>query len=160
MSAEASAIEIRAADWQRDHAALSRVRRVVFIDEQQVPEDLEWDGEDEAAQHWLAWHGTTAVGTVRLRAGGHIGRMAVLKHYRNSGVGSLLLRAAIDAARGQGRVDVHLHAQVQAMDFYGRHGFVAEGEQFMDAGIAHREMRLHLSDDPRKNIEGALTPPV
>ena len=144
MSAEAPPITIRAADWRHDHAALCAVRRAVFIEEQAVPEDLEWDGEDAAARHWLAWHGTTPVGTVRLRAGGHIGRMAVLAAYRKSGVGSRLLRAAVDAARAQGLADVHLHAQVQALDFYRRHGFVAEGEEFMDAGIAHREMRLGL----------------
>jgi predicted GNAT family N-acyltransferase len=145
MSVESAAIVVRAADWRRDHDALCYVRRVVFIDEQQVPEELEWDGEDESARHWLAWHGEVAVGTLRLRAGGHIGRMAVLAAYRKSGVGSRLLVAAIEAARRQGLADVHLHAQVQAMAFYARHGFVAVGDEFMDAGIPHREMRLRFS---------------
>ncbi|MCC6706106.1 MAG: GNAT family N-acetyltransferase [Gammaproteobacteria bacterium] len=144
MSVESSPVTLRAADWRHDHAALCHVRRVVFIDEQQVPEDLEWDGEDSAAQHWLAWHGSTPIGTVRLRAGGHIGRMAVLKEYRKHGVGSRLLGAAIEAARMQGLTEVHLDAQVQALKFYARHGFVSEGEEFMDAGIAHRAMRLEL----------------
>lgn len=148
MSVESKLITLRAADWQRDCAALSHVRRVVFIDEQQVPEELEWDGEDSAARHWLAWHGSAPIGTVRLRTGGHIGRMAVLKAYRRDGVGSRLLRAAIEAARLQGLTEVHLDAQVQALDFYARHGFVAAGEEFMDAGIAHRGMRLRLSSMP------------
>ncbi|MBK8959310.1 MAG: GNAT family N-acetyltransferase [Proteobacteria bacterium] len=144
MSVESAAIAVRAADWRRDHDALCCVRRAVFIDEQQVPEELEWDGEDESARHWLAWHGEVAVGTVRLRAGGHIGRMAVLAAYRKSGVGSRLLHAVIEAARRQGLAAVHLHAQVQAMAFYARHGFIAAGDEFMDAGIPHREMRLRF----------------
>ncbi len=120
------------------------VRRRVFIDEQQVPEELEWDGDDFDAQHWLALIDDSPIGTVRMRAGGHIGRMAVLKEYRQWGVGTQLLSAVVAAARAQGLHEVHLHAQVQAIDFYARHGFIAEGEQFMDAGIPHREMRLQL----------------
>lgn len=141
---ERPAVEIRAADWSRDEAALAWVRRRVFIDEQQVPEELEWDGDDFDAQHWLALIDDSPIGTVRLRAGGHIGRMAVLKEYRQWGIGTQLLSAAVTAARAQGLHEVHLHAQLHAIDFYARHGFVAEGEQFMDAGIPHREMRLKL----------------
>lgn len=146
MQAERPAVLIRAADWSGDKAALADVRRRVFIEEQAVPEDLEWDGEDAGAQHWLALIDDASVGTVRMRAGGHIGRMAVLKEQRQAGIGSLLLAAAISAARAQGLDEVRLHAQVQALDFYARHGFVAEGEEFMDAGIAHLEMRLRFSD--------------
>ena len=142
MQAERPAILIRVADWSRDEAALACVRRRVFVEEQAVPEDLEWDGEDAGAQHWLALINDAPVGTARMRAGGHIGRLAVLKEQRQSGIGSLLLGAAIAAARAQGLTEVHLHAQVQALDFYARHGFVAVGAQFMDAGIPHREMRL------------------
>ena len=145
MQAERPAILIRAADWSRDEAALALVRRRVFVEEQAVPEDLEWDGEDLGAQHWLALIDDSPVGTVRMRIGGHIGRMAVLKEQRQSGIGSLLLGAAIAAARAQGLDEVQLHAQVQALDFYARHGFVAAGAEFMDAGIPHREMRLRVA---------------
>ena len=144
MQAERPAILIRAADWARDEAALACVRRRVFIEEQAVPEDLEWDGEDAGAQHWLALIDDAPVGTARMRAGGHIGRLAVLQAQRHWGIGSLLLAAAITAARVQRLDEVHLHAQVQALDFYARHGFVAEGEEFMDAGIPHLEMRLRI----------------
>lgn len=137
-------VTICAADWSHDEAALAWVRRRVFIEEQHVPEALEWDGADADAQHWLALADESPIGTVRMLKDGHIGRMAVLKEYRHWGVGSQLLRAAIDAARAQGLPEVHLHAQVQALDFYARHGFLAEGEAFMDAGIPHREMRLRL----------------
>ena len=144
MNLDRPTVEICAADWLRDEAALAWIRRRVFIEEQHVPEALEWDGEDHQAQHWLALADGSPIGTVRMRAGGHIGRMAVLKEYRQWGVGSQLLDAAVAAARAQGLPDVHLHAQVQALDFYARHGFVAEGEEFMDAGIPHREMRLRF----------------
>ncbi len=144
MDPERPAIVVRVAQWRGDEAALALVRRRVFIEEQHVPEDLEWDGEDQAAQHWLALIGGVAVGTVRMRAGGHIGRMAVLNEYRQAGIGSMLLRTVIEAAREQELLEVHLHAQVQALAFYGRHGFVAAGEVFMDAGIPHRRMRLRF----------------
>ena len=135
---------IRVAAWTRDGDALTDIRRRVFIAEQHVPEALEWDGEDGSAQHWLALRDELPVGTVRLVADGHIGRMAVLAQARKLGLGSKLLRAAIEAARGRGVHEVYLHAQVQALGFYARHGFIAEGEVFMDAGLPHRTMRLAL----------------
>ena len=142
MLADPTAVLIRPATWVDDGDALAAIRRRVFIEEQQVPEALEWDGEDLGARHWLALHEGQPLGTVRLLADGHIGRMAVLMQARKNGLGSRLLRAAINAARAQGLVEVYLHAQMQALGFYGRHGFVAEGQLFMDAGIAHRAMRL------------------
>ena len=145
MAAERTSVLICPATWQRDREALADIRRRVFIEEQQVPEALEWDGEDEHALHWLARRDGQPLGTVRLLADGHIGRMAVLSQARREGLGSRLLHAAIDAARAQGQSAVYLHAQVQALGFYARHGLVAEGESFLDAGIAHRVMRLHLT---------------
>ena len=138
---------VRRAEWSQDETALGAIRRRVFIEEQQVPEDLEWDGLDPDALHLLA---ETAdgrpIGTVRLLADGHIGRMAVLKNARGNGVGRSLLDAILDAARAQGLTEVFLHAQVDAIPFYERAGFVAEGEVFMDAGIPHRSMRRALTD--------------
>ena len=148
VGAEHAAVQIRAASWEQDGEALAGIRRRVFIEEQQVPEALEWDGEDSNAMHWLALRDARPLGTVRLLADGHIGRMAVLLEARRHGVGSRLLRAAIDAARTQGLPEVYLHAQVQALDFYARHGFVAEGELFVDAGILHRAMRRVFSAEP------------
>lgn len=137
-------LSIAPASWLHERAALTAVRRRVFIEEQSVPEALEWDGEDEAALHWLAWQDGVAVGTVRLRAGGHIGRMAVLGEHRGRGIGARLLAAAIERARQDGLAEVYLHAQVHALEFYARAGFVAEGPEFDDAGIPHRSMRMAL----------------
>lgn len=135
-------LDIRAAAWPIDAPALADIRRRVFVLEQAVPEELEWDGEDAAAQHWLALVDGESVGTVRLLADGHIGRMAVLAGHRKLGIGSRLLAAAVGEARRRAIGEVYLHAQVHALPFYLRHGFVAEGEAFMDAGIPHLAMRL------------------
>jgi len=137
-------IQILPRRWTDDSAALAAIRREVFIDEQNVPEDLEWDGEDTYARHWLALISNEPVGTVRLLRNGHVGRMAVRKAWRNLGIGAALLRAVIGEAFAQDLRELYLHAQTHAVDFYARHGFVAEGPEFMDAGIPHRTMRLLL----------------
>ena len=148
MSDDRPSLVIRSAPWAHDEAALTMVRRRVFIDEQRVPEELEWDGEDQAAWHWLALSEELPVGTVRLLADGHIGRMAVMAGHRLRGIGSMLLHAAIEQACAAGLREVYLHAQRQALAFYTRHEFVAEGEEFMDAGIPHRSMRLQCARNP------------
>lgn len=148
------ALEIRPADWQRDEPALAEIRRRVFVEEQAVPEDLEWDGEDAAAQHWLALSDGAPVGTVRLLRNGHIGRMAVLAGARSQGVGSALLQAVLEQARRNDWREVYLHAQIHALSFYERQGFVASGPEFMDAGIPHRTMRLVLRTQRLLGVDG------
>ena len=142
-------IEVINADWQHDRALLSEIRRRVFIEEQNVPNDLEWDGADDDARHWLALHDGEPVGTARMLRNGHIGRMAVLNHARNRGVGSAILRHVLEDARRQQLREVYLHAQTHALPFYAREGFVAEGAEFPDAGIPHRTMRLVLRQQHR-----------
>jgi len=124
-------------------APLRAVREAVFMREQGVPLELEWDGLDEDCLHVLALdENGYAIGCGRLTPDAHIGRMAVLGVWRGRGVGSALLRALLDEARRRGLHEVALNAQVQALPFYRRFGFVEEGEVFMDAGMPHREMRL------------------
>lgn len=135
---------VRAASWRDDLAALQDVRRRVFIVEQQVPEVLEWDGADAVAVHALALDAQgRPIGTGRLLPDGHIGRMAVMSQWRRRGVGSAILEFLIGCARQQGQTAVHLNAQTRALGFYARHGCVAHGEEFMDAGIPHRRMTLN-----------------
>lgn len=136
--------DVKPAVWPRDEALLAAIRRRVFVDEQQVPPELEWDGEDAGARHWLARQDGRPVGTVRLLADGHIGRLAVLPEARRAGIGAALLEAAVRAAYAVGIREVYLHAQVHALGFYARYGFVSEGPEFMDAGIPHRLMRRVL----------------
>ena len=132
------------------HAAalpdLRRVRDEVFVDEQGVPAELERDAaRDPSCVHVLArLEDGTPIGTGRLTPDRHIGRMAVRKPWRGHGVGDALLRALLDAAWLQGTQAVHLNAQVDAIGFYARHGFVPVGERFMEAGIAHQAMARTL----------------
>lgn len=134
---------MRRADWSRDREALRAIRECVFVREQSVPAELEWDGEDQGAIHFLAVDANgLAIGTARLLPSGQIGRMAVLPQWRRRGVGSALLQAALAVASEPGQPAPFLNAQTAVIDFYQRHGFVPEGGEFMEAGIPHRRMVL------------------
>ncbi len=132
---------IREADWATEGKVLSNIRRLVFIVEQDVPQEEEWDGKDEGSWHWIATaHDDSPIGTARLLPEGQIGRMAVLDRYRGYGVGAALLEQAVDKARHLGFTEVFLNAQTHALAFYERAGFVAVGDEFQEAGIAHQKM--------------------
>lgn len=134
-------ISISQVNWQDAEAQLMAVRREVFIEEQGVPEDEELDPKDPQCVHFLATDKQgIAVGTSRLLPGGQIGRMAVVSSQRGTGLGAKLLMAAVDYAQEQNYSSIFLHAQTQAIGFYQRYGFEAEGPEFMDAGIPHRNM--------------------
>ena len=134
---------IIATDWMSDCPRLSAVRRAVFIDEQQVPEALEWDEHDEPALHWLALDpNEQAIGCARLLPDGHIGRMAVMPEWRGRGVGRALLETALQAAYERGYPVVMLSAQNRAVPYYARFGFRAVGPEYLEAGIAHVAMIL------------------
>ncbi|WP_458527117.1 GNAT family N-acetyltransferase [Onishia taeanensis] len=132
--------------WEELGDIAGEIRRRVFIEEQAVPVEDEWDGRDPDCLHVLAWRGSVALGTARLLPDGHIGRVAVLAEARGLGIGVALMQAAIDAARAKGHTRVELAAQLQALAFYEHLGFVAFGDAFMDAGIPHRNMRLELGN--------------
>ncbi len=130
-----------------DLEACFALRRVVFIDEQLVPEDEEWDGLDDACVHFLASHDGDAVGTARLRVVDGVAkaeRVAVLASARGLGAGRAVMDALhVEAAR-QGLARVILAAQMPALPFYERLGYVAWGDEFDDAGIPHRWMGRDL----------------
>ncbi|HEX4985772.1 MAG TPA: GNAT family N-acetyltransferase [Burkholderiales bacterium] len=144
MRPQSAAITVRRAGWTGDNRLLRAIREEVFVREQGVPAELEWDEFDAVSQHVIAWAGSSAVGTGRLLPDGHIGRMAVLAAWRGRGAGSALLMALMDLARAAGMRHVELNAQTRALGFYARHGFRAEGEEFDDAGIPHRRMWREL----------------
>jgi predicted GNAT family N-acyltransferase len=138
-----TAISVEIANWDRDEAILRSIREQVFVVEQHVPVELEWDGLDPACVHVIAYvNRGLPVGTARLLEDGHIGRMAVLQPWRRHGIGSCMLRTLIEVARQQGKPGCALNAQTHALGFYARHGFVAEGDVFDDAGMPHRHMEL------------------
>ena len=130
--------------WDSLGPEAQAIRTAVFVDEQRVPMAIERDAEDAAAVHALARNRLgLALGTGRLLAGApaRIGRMAVRRDLRGSGVGRRVLDALAAAAGARGDAEVMLHAQASAQDFYRRAGFVAHGAEFEEAGIAHQEMR-------------------
>jgi predicted GNAT family N-acyltransferase len=136
---------IRTMLWREALPLARPVREKVFIDEQRVPRDLEWDEWDEASDHAVAFDAAgNAIGTARLLPDGRIGRMAVLKQWRRQGVGAALLGAMLDRARDRSMARVVLHAQTQAGGFYRRFGFSERGAEFLEAGIPHVEMTLEL----------------
>lgn len=135
-------LEIRIVDWHGNQDALKAIRKSVFIDEQHVPVALEWDGTDTACTHFLATIDSTPVATARLTPQGQIGRMAVLREHRSKGIGSQLLTATTEQAKLAGHKQIFLHAQVSVINFYQQHGFTAEGDIFLDAGIEHRTMKM------------------
>lgn len=142
--AEVPPIQVIEADWTRHGPLINAIRRRVFIEEQRVPEALEWEARDAQCDWFLAWVDGHAVGIARLTPDAHIGRMAVLPEWRRRGVGRALLQAALRRARERGLPSVSLHAQTHALGFYAREGFQAEGEVFLEAGIPHRRMTLTL----------------
>ncbi len=133
------------ADWLVRSADLMAVRNAVFVDEQGVPPELESDGRDLDASHFLAAdQAGNPVGTARLLADGQIGRIAVLPAFRRRGIGRRLLELAMDSARARGDRRVWLHAQIEATDLYLQAGFRIVGERFMEAGIPHIGMERDL----------------
>ncbi|WP_374483360.1 GNAT family N-acetyltransferase [Zoogloea sp.] len=133
-------IMLRLGDWSELAAQATPIRFQVFVDEQQVPADMELDEFDALSCHALALAGEETVGTGRLLPDGHIGRMAVRADWRGQGVGAALLQALIDEAERRGMRRLVLSAQTHALGFYTRFGFVPEGEVYDEAGLPHQMM--------------------
>lgn len=156
-----TAVRVRVAESSSDRAACFAVRQEVFVAEQRVPAEIEYDRFDEPdadTVHVVAVDGAgTPLGTARLLYGpaalertggdlalGSLGRLAVVKAARGLGTGAALVRAIEDAARERGLTAVDLHAQTHALGFYERLGYAAYGEEMIEAGIGHRSMRREL----------------
>jgi predicted GNAT family N-acyltransferase len=152
------AYEVRVAEESADREACFAVRKEVFVREQGVPEDIEYDAYDETAVHVLAVRADgVPLGTGRLLHGeaaaakiggdltvGSLGRLAVAQQARGLGIGVALVRAIEDVARARGLAAVDLHAQTHALGFYERLGYEAYGPEYPEAGIPHRAMRRVL----------------
>jgi predicted GNAT family N-acyltransferase len=136
---------LRLASWQEDGWALKRVREAVFIHEQGISVELEWDGHDPRCVHVLASNAMLhPIATARMLPDGTIGRMAVLKEWRRRGIGSALMERLLDEARYREIPQVALNAQVYVTGFYRKFGFETTGAEFMDAGIPHIKMVARL----------------
>jgi len=120
---------------------IKEIRKEVFIIEQKVPENLEWDGLDPEAKHVLAKDGKELIGTGRVFSDGHIGRVAVTKNYRGKGIGKKIMNKLIELAKNEGLNEVLVSSQCSAAGFYKKLGFSEFGEIFQEAGIDHIKMK-------------------
>jgi predicted GNAT family N-acyltransferase len=141
---------IEIGEWPLMQAAAQAVRTAVFVREQGIAPEDEWDADDATALHAVLFDvNGQALGNARLlqptTTVAKVGRMAVLKDARGNGYGARLLQSLIRCARQRSHKEVRLSAQRSAEGFYAAHGFVAIGEPFDEVGIPHVEMRLSLS---------------
>jgi YbgC/YbaW family acyl-CoA thioester hydrolase len=142
-------LDVRLGTWDELGREAQAIRTAVFVQEQQIPAEMEWDAADASCVHAVAYNRFgMALGTGRLLEHSpgvaKIGRMAVLQTMRGADIGRALLEVLVDCARQRGETQVLLHAQTSAAGFYTRCGFVARGEPFDEAGIAHLEMARAL----------------
>jgi predicted GNAT family N-acyltransferase len=145
MSEPEASFSIRVGHWEDDAPFIRIVRTAVFIQEQHVPAELEWDEFDAPSVHVLAEDVCgQPIGTARLLQDGHIGRMAVMKEWRRQGIGSALLQKIITEMIDRGMAEAKLNAQVSAIGFYQKFGFQVSGNEFMDAKILHVKMIRQL----------------
>jgi predicted GNAT family N-acyltransferase len=156
MSTEKPTFRVEAIDYEQGLAELRAVRETVFVQEQNVPIEEEWDALDPQCLHVIARDDSgLPIGTGRLTPEHRVGRMAVLPDWRGRGVGDALLAALVEVARQRGWRELALNAQVSAFGFYARHGFVPYDARFHEAGIEHQAMRRKLEGATEIETRGA-----
>ncbi len=140
-----SDFRVEPADYKADFDGLRAIREAVFIREQNIPEDIEFDSIDPSCHHFIARDNQhNAIGTARLTPDQTIGRMAVLRQWRGKGVGKALLLSVLEKAQKLGFTELTLKAQTEVLGFYKHFGFTPECDIFSVAKIPHQLMRLHL----------------
>jgi predicted GNAT family N-acyltransferase len=145
--AEPLSFTVKPVYWNASQKEIKAIRDKVFVEEQRVPPELEWDGLDEGSYHVLAYAPDGApIGTGRILQDGRIGRLAVLSEWRGKGVGRALLELLLVVANKMGNEVVELHAQTQVIGFYRKRGFTRHGKEFIEAGIPHIAMKRKTAD--------------
>ena len=138
--------------YEESEGDIRFIRDTVFIKEQKVPPELEWDGNDPRCIHVLGTDSRgKAIGTGRIQPDGRIGRIAVLERWRDRGVGTRMLGTLLESARSCGLDKVHLHAQLNAVPFYENSGFEKDGKEFIEDGIPHINMTRDTQPAPERN---------
>lgn len=140
-------LNIEIVKWIDEYELLTMIREKVFIGEQKVTSQLEWDGMDEEAIHFLAFKNEKAIGCARafvIENFMQLGRMAVLKEYRGEGIGSALIKKAIATAKLNQLSAIYISAQCHAIDFYKKFGFEVTSDIYLDLEIQHRDMKLEF----------------
>ena len=137
--------KIEFGSWQNLSQYAKGIREQVFIQEQHIPENEEWDDLDFFSVHFIIFDQDQAIATARLLPNNSIGRVAVLQSYRGLGIGIKLMQEIILIARKEQRNFLKLSAQVQAIPFYEKLGFTCEGVGYLDCNIPHIDMMMNLS---------------
>ncbi len=140
-------LKIEIVKWIDEYELLTMIREKVFIEEQKVTSQLEWDGMDKDAIHFLAFKDKKGVGCARafvIQNRMQLGRMAVLREYRGEGIGSALIETAITLAKLNQLSGIYISAQCHAIDFYKKFGFEVTSDIYLDAEIPHRDMKLNF----------------
>ncbi|ENV64873.1 hypothetical protein F949_00262 [Acinetobacter junii NIPH 182] len=128
--------------WDKLEQDAKFIRKQVFIIEQNIPEEEEWDDQDMISDHFVVYDQDQPIATARLLQNNSVGRVAVLKTYRGQGVGRMIMLEIIRQAHQQDRTFLQLSSQVHAISFYEKLGFSIEGDAYDECGIPHIKMQL------------------
>ena len=133
-------------DYEKQKENIHSIRKSVFVIEQKVPAELEFDDQDPHCTHAIVFDDQTpiAVGRIDLSKDGKVGRVAVLKEYRRRGAGSLVIQALEQFARKHQQKTIWFHAQISSIPFYSELGYQVVGEEFLEASIVHQKMEKQL----------------
>ncbi len=131
-------------DWHSLQQHAKHIRELVFILEQDIAPEDEWDDQDPISIHFVVYDADQPIATARLLSNDHVGRVAVLKDYRSKGIGKLVMQEIIALAKQQQRKELILSSQVYATQFYSGLGFAVQGESYLDCGIPHVDMVMVL----------------
>ena len=136
--------QIKAGSWAELNIVAKEIREQVFIQEQNIEPEDEWDELDSESLHFIVYEDNHAIATARLLKNNSIGRVAVLKAYRGLGIGKILMEYIIQYALNENREYLKLSAQTYAIPFYSKLGFNVQGSEYLDCGIPHINMFKNL----------------
>ena len=133
---------VQSGHWNKLEQDAKFIRKQVFIIEQNIPEEEEWDDQDMISDHFVVYDQDQPIATARLLQNNRVGRVAVLKAYRGQGIGRMIMLEVIRQAHQQDRKFLHLSSQVHAISFYEKLGFSIQGDAYDECGIPHIKMQL------------------
>ena len=133
---------VQSGHWNKLEQDAKFIRKQVFIIEQNIPEEEEWDDQDMISDHFVVYDQDQPIATARLLQNNSVGRVAVLKAYRGQGIGRMIMLEIIRQAHQQDRKFLHLSSQVHAISFYEKLGFSIQGDAYDECGIPHIKMQL------------------
>lgn len=136
--------QVKHGSWDQLQQDAKLIREQVFIVEQDIPEQDEWDDQDAISSHFVVYHHDQPIATALLLRNNSVGRVAVIQEYRGQGIGRMIMLDIICYAQQQHRPFLKLSSQVHAISFYEKLGFVTQGSPYDECGIPHIETRMFL----------------